>query len=825
MYTPNQLDVYTAAYSGALAGMAISTQSQPTNASVGSYAAVAAAVQAFAQQLDTDWTSTPLGKPTVLEVETLFNASQIAWIDKGPTFVAPAFTPAAYDKTTKAIIALVEAADANFAVEGIVSPTWDAGGNPGTSLVGDGQMVFTGAMNMGSTLVDVSPATPFKPSDVGKLGIMRDAVDNVNTLPDLASSIASYISPSQVHLAQAAGANVTGKTFTWGSDSVSQWNTALASGEPITVPNEMFLFGSPVVIPSNSDITFDNPRLVAAMPTGGVTPTFAIFTAIQGSTLITSALSAPTVLGSNVIHVTVAIPKGSSIVLDANANYSMTYDVTDSTGGGLTLTLDRPVWFAALGGVRVLAVASIPRNIRMRGSWTLSGVCVRLMEFLTTRDSFIQGFNVDMLNGRPSDAAVSWDTGSYNSKYDDFVIDMGNLTNTGGGGTLESPESCEYTNGVIKNSLVNGILTAQAVKCASRWNKISGCLAGIKLDSSNAAITPTLDFVVEGGNYDGNTGPGIQLTYAENTQITGGFTTDYNGGNGIQADGTSGNGNKINGGQSQNNASGGFISLAGGGVIKIDNYSADNNPTGIDARSTIIANNISTRSCTNSGVTIASTAIGSSIDGIDTLGCNTVGIATAADSDFSHIRHEMTGNAINFSFIVNGPCTVHLTDSNFTGGPSKFGIGAVSTADAGARLYVDGVTVRMGGTASQGVYNQGGVIYLENFEASKQAGVTGSTGINGTTGTVRIGSGVNVDGANTPINAASITLNKGTFTLNGAANIDVPFADMLSTDIPKITSVDTFGVSGEMPILVSKTPGVGFRVTGTVSTSKYNWEL
>lgn len=71
-YTPQNLQIFTAAFCGALAGMGLSDR-QITSQSPATYAGLASVAGAFAQAVDTAWTSARA--TTLLDVEAIQSES------------------------------------------------------------------------------------------------------------------------------------------------------------------------------------------------------------------------------------------------------------------------------------------------------------------------------------------------------------------------------------------------------------------------------------------------------------------------------------------------------------------------------------------------------------------------------------------------------------------------------------------------------------------------------------------------------------------------------------------------------------------------------
>src|ERR1700690_2994846 len=100
-YTPLNKTVFTAAYSGALAGIAAAEKSPtdpvPTDPAVVGSAAIAGA---FAESFDTQWGS---GAPSTLDVLAIECAALGVFVGNTPPDVPPFTTPSNWNTTTAAL--------------------------------------------------------------------------------------------------------------------------------------------------------------------------------------------------------------------------------------------------------------------------------------------------------------------------------------------------------------------------------------------------------------------------------------------------------------------------------------------------------------------------------------------------------------------------------------------------------------------------------------------------------------------------------------------------------------------------------------------------
>jgi hypothetical protein len=125
VYTPNNVDVYTAAYSGAMAGMAIGGRSNTATAP-SKYRIQGMQAGAFAQSFDTAYGATSY---TQLTIELIFLGGYGTFDGRQPDPGNPnSFLPSTYTPQAEAIIAVIEESDIYFDEQGITPNAWNSGG-------------------------------------------------------------------------------------------------------------------------------------------------------------------------------------------------------------------------------------------------------------------------------------------------------------------------------------------------------------------------------------------------------------------------------------------------------------------------------------------------------------------------------------------------------------------------------------------------------------------------------------------------------------------------------------------------------------------------
>ncbi len=126
-YTPLNLDVYTAAYAGAIAGIGIPQGAFIIDPVEADYAPVAAIAAAFAQAFDIAWSATPTAN--LYDVQAITDAVCNTFV-KGPgyPFTGAVTTRENWAVTATAIVALIKEGDARAVIDGITFPPVSGGG-------------------------------------------------------------------------------------------------------------------------------------------------------------------------------------------------------------------------------------------------------------------------------------------------------------------------------------------------------------------------------------------------------------------------------------------------------------------------------------------------------------------------------------------------------------------------------------------------------------------------------------------------------------------------------------------------------------------------
>lgn len=142
-YTALNIQIFTAAYCGALAGMGLSDR-QITDQSSVSYAGLASVAGAFAQAVDTAWGA--VRATTLLDTEAIQSASQAFWQDRSPIPDSTNTLPATHASAALAIIATITAAETYYASQGLTPPAIP-GGSSGGGFPNVADLATLGAIN------------------------------------------------------------------------------------------------------------------------------------------------------------------------------------------------------------------------------------------------------------------------------------------------------------------------------------------------------------------------------------------------------------------------------------------------------------------------------------------------------------------------------------------------------------------------------------------------------------------------------------------------------------------------------------------------------
>lgn len=120
-YVPNNVQVYAAAFAGAMAGINVPQGAFITDPVTGDYASATSVAAVFAQAVDTAWGAVTV--PNAYDIAAIAEASTNLFV-KGPSFPiqSPVNTQANWTVVALALVAMVQQGDAHAVADGIVLP-------------------------------------------------------------------------------------------------------------------------------------------------------------------------------------------------------------------------------------------------------------------------------------------------------------------------------------------------------------------------------------------------------------------------------------------------------------------------------------------------------------------------------------------------------------------------------------------------------------------------------------------------------------------------------------------------------------------------------
>jgi len=245
-YTPNDLTVYSAAYSGAIAGFAASGRwiEDPIQ---NDYSGIALIVGAFAQEFDTQWAISPdTIPPNTLQVFIIEKACKGVWENRDAEVTSTTLNASEYTEVVLAIIALIKSSDAYVTAQGITPNPWPTSGGAGTvtSVSAGTGISITGSPTVNPTVNNTGVLTVTAGTNVTVTGTSQNPIINATgTLTGLTAGTAISITgeaPSPTvnntgvtSLIAGTGIGVSGAT---GAITVSNTGVlALTAGTNITI--------------------------------------------------------------------------------------------------------------------------------------------------------------------------------------------------------------------------------------------------------------------------------------------------------------------------------------------------------------------------------------------------------------------------------------------------------------------------------------------------------------------------------------------------------------------------------------------------------------
>ena len=135
-YTPVNLTVYTAAYSGAISGL-VGSSRWLLDSTTADYVGFTRIAGAFAMSFDLAWEADPdTNPPDTLQVFVIEKTCKAVWEDRDTLANARNTNSSTFTAVSEAIIALILASEEYFTGQGITPAPWPSGGlvGPGTAI-------------------------------------------------------------------------------------------------------------------------------------------------------------------------------------------------------------------------------------------------------------------------------------------------------------------------------------------------------------------------------------------------------------------------------------------------------------------------------------------------------------------------------------------------------------------------------------------------------------------------------------------------------------------------------------------------------------------
>lgn len=292
-YVPNNVHVYTAAFSGTLAGMGVSDRVITGQLSI-NYSNLVAVAGAFAQSFDTQWGVSVGNTIDELQFTAIQEACEGAWQERAPQPNDEISTrgahspsrfllPATYTNECKALVAMVQAGGVYYTAQGITPPVWPPGAAPGTGNI----VVYRpGGVASASVYVTWASAVAAAAAVNGPCTIFFD--DSIESIPTIPAG--NYDFGSEVTLQGISAGYTSGNTTTVAVD-----DGVTFPHSPLYVANLFLINTSPTLplfvnMPVNGAITLINTTVIGlfAKNTTGIFINLVGQSALSDSTLITT---------------------------------------------------------------------------------------------------------------------------------------------------------------------------------------------------------------------------------------------------------------------------------------------------------------------------------------------------------------------------------------------------------------------------------------------------------------------------------------------------------------------------------------------------------
>jgi len=357
-YTPNQIQVYNAAFVGTQTGLAAALRGLISENSSG-FSAVSGLAGLFAQAIDTAWAAS--GTPNLLDVGVIQSASMGYWIGRDPFSV----DPSTFASTALSILAMASAGESYYTSQGITPPPISGGGSGGVTYLPPNPPA---ASTVSVLATNASDVTSWQPQGGYGIGSFALSGTGVAATVEVGTSIASIIYTADYNFTPTPPITVTctGETNQTpapsGMTTVGTFNgpfTNAVSGSVVALTISVI---DPVGAPhtANASVTFA-AKVVYGSVTGALTPGQALWNTLNGSGSILRAtrggnytyasgvganqvfglltsLGAPTMKDPNGSVVT-CISLGSDTITENGTSQNVTFYTVGAPGASTTYTM------------------------------------------------------------------------------------------------------------------------------------------------------------------------------------------------------------------------------------------------------------------------------------------------------------------------------------------------------------------------------------------------------------------------------------------------------------------------------------------------------
>jgi len=576
----------------------------------------------------------------------------------------------------------------------------------------------------------------------------------------------------------------------------------IAIGVGAGLPAGTYLFDAPVD-PAGLPVWLDpGVKIVSTIPSGSGVATDSVFASSYSTTSFSTTLASTPAAGSQTVQLvsTAGLVRGTYIMLTQaqtplvrNAMFRV-----DSIAGAV-VTLDRPLIMPGFmsgdtvtGIVPVLGVniygngAQIvgtgSRYIEMYGAWKAN---IRDLQLLASTTA-----------GSPSERLMSLDVPSYDCRATGILGDAGGTVPIGG--SVESAESCvyehcEWTRATSVNLFFQDATACYAIACKGSAGTV-GVVFGGGVDAHTNSLG-SVDCAVIGGDFSSNVNAAAWNTCTARCKLIG-----------VSASSSTGDVFSV----------GGAVAGLGGRATDNGIYScaANGSPNdGVNMSANVDRFEIADSQLLNmlggAAVVVPAGATSTKITGVDVTGS-----ITAFDVSSDVVISGLTGviaSASTVAALQRSGATVLATGINLTFAPT---VGAYCINALGGTGRYTNMHLSIG-AGSIGVITNGAgaVACVEQTKIEQSAG--GAYGLYANVGTIRIGSGVDVDATTTPLTVTAVTgfCNRKQSVTAAPGGTAVSWPDLKSTDevilIPKAATFTGY--------VSSYTPGTGFTVTDAAS--------